>query len=104
MAFAGQIDRRQRLAASFERLERVDRRVHAYGFGDRDVFGGHAAGGGVLAELEQLRDFPALLRLHLFENRVRTLLGKIAEEIRGGVGVHFLEDVGGPVLVERFDD
>ena len=32
------------------------------------------------------------------------LLGQIAEEIRGRVGVHLLDDVGGAILVERFDD
>ena len=60
---AGQIDRRQRFAAAFERLQRVDRIVDDAGFGDGDELGGHAAGGGVLAELEELRDLPPLLGL-----------------------------------------
>ena len=38
---------------------------------DGDELGRHAAGGGVLAELEELRDFLALLRLHLLEDLAR---------------------------------
>ena len=60
---AGQVNRRQRLAAAFERLQRLDRVVD-------DVRCPATAtnsvvirpGGGVLAELEELRDFPPFLR------------------------------------------
>ena len=30
--------------------------------------------------------------------------GELAEQVGGGVGIHFLDDVGGAILVERFDD
>ena len=32
------------------------------------------------------------------------ILGKIGEKVGGGVGIHFLDDVGGALGVERFDD
>ncbi len=51
----------------------------------------------MFAELEQLRDLAPILGLHLLENLVRAFFGEIAEQVGGGVRVHFLDDVGGPV-------
>src|SRR5207248_6008140 len=64
---AGEIDGGERLTAALERLQRVDRLVDDRPFVDRDEFGGHPAGGRVLAELEELGDLLPLLRLHLLE-------------------------------------
>jgi hypothetical protein len=73
-------------------------------FRHRDEFGRHAAGGGALAEFEELRDFLPLLWLHFLENFAGALRRQIFEEVRGRVRIHFLDDVGDAVAVERRDD
>jgi hypothetical protein len=53
---------------------------------------------------EEFDDFLAGAGLHLNEDLLGAIVGEVAEEVGGGVGVHFLNDVGGASGVERFDD
>jgi len=53
---------------------------------------------------EKFDDFLAGAGLHLDEDLLGAIVGEVAEEVGGGVGVHFLKDVGGASGVERFDD
>ena len=75
----GQIDGGERFVAAFERLQGLDRVVHHATFRHRDEVGRHAAGGGVLAEFEELGDLPPLRRLHFLENLARLFLAQTAE-------------------------
>jgi hypothetical protein len=70
----------------------------------RNVFGGHAAGGRILFELEQFGDFLALFGLHLHQDFFCPFIGQVTQKIGSGVGLHFLDNVGGPVGIERFQD
>ena len=93
----------------------------------RDVLRRHAAGGRVLAELEELRDFVPLLRLHLLENlagvssgrspsRSAAASGSISSTMSAArslssdstidtwtFGIEFLERLGGDFLVDRLE-
>ena len=64
----------------------------------------HHAAGGAGIEFEKLADFAGFLAGHFFENFVESVLGKIGEEVGGGVGSHFFENVGGFAGIEFFDD
>jgi len=63
---------------------------------------GHAAGGGFFAVLEKFNNFLAGLRFHLDENLFGVILGEIGEKVGGGVGIHFLDNVGSTLGIERF--
>jgi len=54
--------------------------------------------------LEEFGYFLFGLRFHLHEDLLGVIVGEIAEQVGGGVGVHFLDDFGGTLGVERFDD
>ena len=54
--------------------------------------------------LEQLDDVLLGFRLHLDEDLFRALFGEIAEQVGGGVGIHFLDDFGGAARIERLQD
>ena len=56
----------------------------------------------MLVELEQLRDFLPLFRLHLFEDGVRLLFGQLGKQIGGRAGIHLFDDVGDALFVELF--
>ena len=64
--------------------------------------GGHAAGGGVLVEFEQLFHFLPLFRLHLFQNGVGLFFGQLGQQVGRGSGVHLLDDVGDLLFVQLF--
>ena len=74
--------------------------VHRQG----NVFRGHTSSGAILFELEQFGDFLALFGLHLHQDFFRPLVGEVAQKVGGGIGFHLLDDVGGPVGIERFQD
>ena len=57
----------------------------------------------MLVELEQLLDLVALLRLHLFENRVGLFLGQLGQQVSGCARVHLLDNVGDLFFVELFE-
>ncbi len=90
--------------AAFELTHDADGILDRGGKGNGEELSGHAASGGFLAMLEKFDDFLAGLGLHLDEDLFGTILRKIGEQVGGGVGIHFLDNVGGAFGVERFDD
>ena len=74
------------------------------GGGQGDVLGGHAAGGGVSGEFEEIFDVLALLGVHLFEDGLGAFVGQLGEEVGGGAGVHLFDDAGDLLGVEGFDE
>ena len=72
--------------------------------GRATILGGHAAGGGVAGEFEELFDLLALLGIHLFEDGLGALVGELGEEVGGGAGVHLFDDAGDLLGVERLDE
>ena len=99
-----EIDGADGFDAAFEFAENADGVVHGGGDRQREEFSGHAAGGGFFAMFEKFDDFLAGLGLHLYEDLFGMILRKIGEQVGGGIGVHFLDDIGRAFGIERFDD
>ena len=99
-----QIDGADGLDAAFELAHDADGIFDRGGDRQGEELSGHAAGGGFFAVFEKFDDFLAGLGLHLDQDLFGAILREVAEEVGGGVGIHFLDDVGGAFGVERFDD
>lgn len=90
--------------AAFEFAKNSDGVLYGRRDGECEELRGHAAGRSFFAVLEEFDDFLAGLGLHLDENLLGLILGEIGEKVGGGVGIHFLDDIGGALGIKRFDD
>src|SRR5580658_11006030 len=99
-----EIDGADGFDAAFELAHYADGVLDRRGYWEGEELGGHAAGGGFFFVFEEFNDFLTGLRLHLDEDLLSAILGKIGEKVGGGVGIHFLDDVGGAFGIEGFDD
>ena len=77
-----------------------DRRVR----GQDDRLGGHHRAGRTGEVVQQPADRIGLLRLHQVQQYLLIGLGQLGQQVGGVVGVHLLQDVGGPPRRQRRDD
>src|ERR1700729_257587 len=71
---------------------------------EREELGGHAPSGGFFAVFEKFDNFLTGLGLHLHQDLFAVIMRKFGEKVSRGVGIHFLDDVGGALRVERLHD
>ena len=100
----GEIDVGNSLRITVEGVERANSVDDGAGFRQLYVAGGHSAGGGVFAKLEEVFDFLPLFGFHFLEDGVGPILRQFCEEVGGGTRIHLLDDVGNPAGVERFGE
>ena len=53
---------------------------------------------------QQFDDFLLRFRFHLHQDLFGAFLGQIAQQVGGRVGIHLLDNVGGPLRIQRLDD
>ncbi len=104
LLFVEEVDIGDGFDVAFEVAQCVDGLIDDARGGQGDVFGGHAAGGGVSGEFEEIFDVLALLGVHLFEDGLGAFVGQLGEEVGGGARVHLFDDAGDLLGVEGFDE
>jgi hypothetical protein len=98
-----QVDIGDDLNVAFKVAQCVDGLIDDGHSGKSDIVGGHAAGGGVTGELEEILDVLALLWIHLFEDGLRTLIRQFGEKVCSSSRVHLFDDAGDLLGVECLD-
>src|SRR3984885_6528393 len=99
-----QVDSADGFDAALEFAQDADGVLDGGGDREREELGGHASSSGFFAVFKKFDNFLAGLGLHLHEDLFGVILRKIGEKVGGGIGIHFLDDVGGALRVERFHD
>ena len=66
--------------------------------------GGHAPGRGLFPMFQQFHDVLLRLGLHLHQNLLGTIFGKVGQQVGGSVGIHLLHDVGGLAGIQGLHD
>ncbi len=74
------------------------------GFADEGEFGVHHAAGSGRIEGEEFADIVGFLIGHFLEKFLGSFFWKIGEQVGGGIGGHFFDDVGGFFRVQFLDD
>src|ERR1700691_4111848 len=69
-----------------------------------DDFSGHHSAGGVLFEFQQIFDVLRFAIVHFLQDFILGFGLEVGEEVGGGVGAHFFDDVGSAFRVQFFDD